>query len=84
MLSVASAYEINNHATMADTALRKSVTQTDGGSAGKLFRLGLKQLALDNTKQRLPRSVEGVPERECYGFTKLDDGSFLNAELRRA
>jgi hypothetical protein len=66
----AGAYEIGNHASMSQEALEKSKLNTDIGFSGKLSRLGLKQLALFDTKQLFPRVdlPNAAPRKDCYGF----------------
>jgi hypothetical protein len=63
--SISFGYEIGNHASMSEQALRKSVLVTD---VDKLRRLGLKALLPDNTRQLFPRNPLGTPEKQCYGY----------------
>ena len=67
------AYEINNHADISDTSVRRSVLGQEVGPARKLFRIGLRPFDLDDTNQTFPLTL-GLPEmRKCFG--ELDNGS---------
>ncbi len=68
------AYEINNHADMSETSADRSLLSVDigDGSNGKLFRLGLKQIPLSDSKQTFPLGADLGPIPYCYGSERPD------------
>ena len=70
LISVCGAYEINNHADMSLQAALLSKLTREGGANGKLSRLGLRALDIENKRQLFPLvPITGVlPEiRYCFG-----------------
>jgi hypothetical protein len=63
------AYEIGNHASMSEVALRKSRLEPQN-APNKLAKLGLRQLLLDSTHQLFPRVdlPNAAPRKDCYGY----------------
>jgi hypothetical protein len=55
------AYEVNNHAAISEEAIKRSILNTDTGTTGKLFRLGLKDIPIqDDPRQTFPRVPNSV------------------------
>ncbi len=60
------AYEINNHADIAETSANFSVL-SNATSTGKLSKLGLRPLLLSSNKQRFPLDANLLPIPYCFG-----------------
>ncbi|MCC7068719.1 MAG: hypothetical protein IT523_09710 [Burkholderiales bacterium] len=60
------AYEINNHADIAETSANFSVL-SNATSTGKLSKLGLRPLLLSSNKQRFPLDASLLPIPYCFG-----------------
>jgi hypothetical protein len=70
MFGQSQAYEINNHADMSQTAIVRSILGQEIGPNRKLFRLGLRAVDLDNTKQTFPLDADLGPIPYCFGSSK--------------
>ncbi len=66
LFNSATAYEINNHADMSETAVSMSQL-ADARPTGTLFRLGLKPLQLGDEKQPFPLEAGLGPIPYCFG-----------------